>query len=145
MTPNKDIEEHLDENDLLVPSEVKRRKMMTTRKNPRLNNFQRSMTIHEDMQLYKKNNRNRNRSNSYIDAITNSQRARNIDNKISVFAKNTSSLRNLLNTSKGRDKFSQLLQYIANLYITCMKNSEFATIAKKGEIPNYNRIKHFES
>lgn len=100
------------------------------------------MTISDD--LDKKNKRNRGRSNSYLDAITNSDRARNIDNKISVFAKNTSSLRNLLNTSKGRDKFSQLLQYIANLYITCMKNSEFAAMAKKGEIPNFNRIKLFE-
>ena len=116
-------------------------------KTTRINNFQRSLTISDDLDnnFSNKNKRYRGRSNSYLEAITSSERARNIDNKISVFAKNTSSLRNLLNTSKGRDKFSQLLQYIANLYITCMKNSDFAVIAKKGEIPNFNRLKLFES
>ena len=43
---------------------------------------------------------------------------------ISSFAKNTRGLNNLLATSKGRDKFCQLLQYSANLYVTCMKHSE---------------------
>ena len=42
---------------------------------------------------------------------------------ISMWSKNTSSFNNLLNSSKGRDKFCQLLQYTANLYVTCMKSS----------------------
>jgi len=50
---------------------------------------------------------------------------------ISVFSKNTSSFRNLMNTSKGRDKFCQLVQYTANLYVTCMKSSdEFRDLVK---------------
>lgn len=43
---------------------------------------------------------------------------------INSWSKNTSSFRNLLNTSKGRDKFSQFIQYLANFYITCMRQSE---------------------
>lgn len=43
---------------------------------------------------------------------------------LSAFAQNTSNLNNLLNTSKGRDKFCQLVQYNANLYVTSMKHSE---------------------
>lgn len=60
----------------------------------------------------------------------------NIQNKtteeyISTWAKNTRGLNNLMNTSKGRDKFCQLMQYTANLYVTCMKNSEeFADLVK---------------
>jgi hypothetical protein len=42
---------------------------------------------------------------------------------LSQWAVNTSSFRNLLNTSKGRDKFCQMLQYTANFYVTCMKES----------------------
>ena len=48
----------------------------------------------------------------------------NLKNKISVFSKNTKDFRNLLNTSKGRDKFTQLLQYSAHFYRTCMQSSE---------------------
>jgi len=63
-----------------------------------------------------------------------------------VFVKNTSSLRNLLNTSKGRDKFCQLLQYNANLYITCMKNSqEFKNLVMAKKVDSFNKAKIFES
>lgn len=63
-----------------------------------------------------------------------------------MFAKNTSSLRNLLNTSKGRDKFCQLLQYLANFYVVCMKSSEiYGEAVKRKEIESYNKIKTFES
>ena len=48
------------------------------------------------------------------------ERMRSIDRNISSFIKNTGDFRNLLNTSKGRDKFCQLLQYISTYYITCM-------------------------
>ena len=41
----------------------------------------------------------------------------------SRWIKNTSDFRNLLNTSKGRDKFCQLLQYMSNFYATCMRES----------------------
>ena len=47
-----------------------------------------------------------NRSNNtYMNAITNRFGYKGLGGQISVFAKNTSSLRNLLNTSKGRDKY----------------------------------------
>jgi hypothetical protein len=50
---------------------------------------------------------------------------------ISSFAKNTRGFNNLMNTSKGRDKFCQLIQYTANLYVTCMKHSvEFSDLVK---------------
>lgn len=69
-----------------------------------------------------------------------------VDNKISVFVKNTSTLRNLLNTSKGRDKFCQLLQYTANLYIVCMRNSEeYAELVQGKKIDSFNKAKVFES
>ena len=42
---------------------------------------------------------------------------------ISSWTQNTDSLRKLLTTSKGRDKFSQLLQYSANFYIACMRSN----------------------
>ena len=50
----------------------------------------------------------------------------------SLWTKNTNSFRNLLNTSKGRDKFCQLLQYTANFYVTCMKESaDYGKFAKE--------------
>ena len=49
-----------------------------------------------------------------------------------------------MNTSKGRDKFCQLLQYTANLYITCMKESEEFRDQLK-TIDSYNMAKKFES
>lgn len=47
--------------------------------------------------------------NTYMEALTKGFGYKSLGGQISVFAKNTSSLRNLLNTSKGRDKFCQLL------------------------------------
>mmetsp|Transcript_16911 Transcript_16911/g.26020 ORF Transcript_16911/g.26020 Transcript_16911/m.26020 type:complete len:198 (-) Transcript_16911:1093-1686(-) len=72
--------------------------------------------------------------------------AKRVQNNLKVFVKNTSSLRNLLNTSKGRDKFCQLLQYNANLYITCMKTSnEFSHLVMSKQIESFNKAKVFES
>lgn len=66
------------------------------------------------------------------------------NNKLDVFVQNSRSFRNLLNTSKGRDKFCQLLQYNAHLYMTCMRHSEeYADI--KDQFPSYKKAKVFES
>lgn len=48
---------------------------------------------------------------------------------ISSWVKNTNSFRNLLNTSKGRDKCAQFLQYSATFYISCMRTSDDTEIA----------------
>ena len=65
---------------------------------------------------------------------------------MSGFVQNTTSLRTLLNTSKGRDKFCQLLQYLANLYITCMKQSSiWGPLVKQGKVDSFNKLKTFES
>ena len=64
---------------------------------------------------------------------------------IKEWSKNTSSFRNLLNTSKGRDKFSQLIQYVANFYITCMKDSEeFGELVRQKKEPTVLRAKKLE-
>eukprot|EP00347_Sterkiella_histriomuscorum_P007816 403347453 len=64
---------------------------------------------------------------------------------ISTWAKNTRGLNNLMNTSKGRDKFCQLMQYTANLYVTCMKNSEeFADLVKQKKVLSVLRAKSIE-
>ena len=61
------------------------------------------------------------------------------------WSKNTSSFRNLLNTSKGRDKFSQLIQYVANFYITCMKESEeWGALVRQKKEPSVVRAKKLE-
>ena len=66
------------------------------------------------------------------------------NNKLDVFVQNSRSFRNLLNTSKGRDKFCQLLQYNAHLYITCMRHSEeFGEITD--QFSSYKKAKVFES
>ena len=65
--------------------------------------------------------------NSNLDVILgylNKSMMANTEHYISRFAKNTTTFITLLNSSKGRDKFCQLIQYAANLYITCMKSSE---------------------
>ena len=62
------------------------------------------------------------------------------------WSKNTSNFRNLLNTSKGRDKFSQLIQYVANFYITCMKESEeFGDLVRQKKEPTVVRAKLLEN
>ena len=64
----------------------------------------------------------------------------------SQWTKNTSSFRNLLNSSKGRDKFCQLLQYVANFYCTCMRASEvYGEEARAKKNPSVNKAKRFES
>lgn len=61
-----------------------------------------------------------------------------------VFIQNTHGIKNLLNTSKGRDKCLQLLQYIANLYCTNMEWSEDYR-HKLSEIGSYKKAKKFEN
>ncbi|CDW74045.1 transmembrane protein [Stylonychia lemnae] len=64
---------------------------------------------------------------------------------VSTWARNTRGLNNLMNTSKGRDKFCQLIQYTANLYVTCMKNSdEFSELVKQKKVLSVNRAKSIE-
>ena len=64
----------------------------------------------------------------------------------SLWTKNTNNFRNLLNTSKGRDKFCQLLQYSANFYITCMRESaEYGKLVKEKKISSVNKAKKLES
>jgi hypothetical protein len=63
-----------------------------------------------------------------------------------MWSKNTSSFNNLLNSSKGRDKFCQLLQYTANMYVTCMRSSEeYGKLTKERKVPSVNRMKNLES
>lgn len=67
---------------------------------------------------------------------------------ISSWVKNTNSFRNLLNTSKGRDKVCQFIQYSATFYISCMRTSddaELANIVKQKKEPSVNRAKKLES
>jgi hypothetical protein len=65
---------------------------------------------------------------------------------ISMWTKNTNSFNNLLNSSKGRDKFCQLLQYTANFYVTCMKSSAvYGKQARDKKIASVNRMKNLES
>ena len=64
---------------------------------------------------------------------------------LTSWSKNTSNFRNLLNTSKGRDKFSQLIQYVANFYITCMKESEeFGELVRMKKEPSVVKAKKLE-
>jgi len=63
-----------------------------------------------------------------------------------MYTENTRDFRNLLNTSKGRDKFCQLLQYTANFYVTNMRHSlEYASLVKEKKIESVVRAKTFES
>jgi hypothetical protein len=63
-----------------------------------------------------------------------------------MWSKNTSSFNNLLNSSKGRDKFCQLIQYAANMYVTCMRSSpDFGDLVKQRKVPSVNRMKNLES
>ena len=67
---------------------------------------------------------------------------------ITSWVKNTNSFRNLLNTSKGRDKCAQFIQYCSSFYIACMRTSDDAEIhrlvnAKKE--PTVNRAKKLEN
>jgi hypothetical protein len=65
---------------------------------------------------------------------------------ISMWSKNTNSFNNLLNSSKGRDKFCQLLQYAANLYVTCMRDSDvYGKLARDKKVSSVNRMKNLES
>ena len=65
---------------------------------------------------------------------------------VSMWTQNTHDFRNLLNTSKGRDKFCQSLQYVANFYVTCMKSSEkYGELVKAKKIESVNKAKKFES
>jgi len=64
---------------------------------------------------------------------------------LNSYSANTNSVRNLLNTSKGRDKFSQLIQYVSNFYITCMKESEvYGDLVKQKKEPTVLRAKSLE-
>lgn len=64
----------------------------------------------------------------------------------SQWTQNTSSFRNLLNSSKGRDKFLQLLQYVSNVYVTCMREStEYGAQVREKMNPHVNKVKKFES
>jgi hypothetical protein len=52
----------------------------------------------------------------------------------------------LLNSSKGRDKFLQLLQYLSNVYVTCMRESpEYGAQVREKMNPQVNKVKKFES
>ena len=67
---------------------------------------------------------------------------------ISSWVKNTNSFRNLLNTSKGRDKCAQFIQYSASLYIACMRTSddkEIFDLVKQRKEPTVNRAKKLEN
>ena len=67
---------------------------------------------------------------------------------ISSWVKNTNSFRNLLNTSKGRDKCAQFIQYCATMYITCMRTSDDPEIfnrVKQRKDPSVNRAKKLEN
>jgi hypothetical protein len=64
----------------------------------------------------------------------------------SELIRNTTSFRNLLNTSKGRDKFCQLLQYLASFYIACMRESPvYGTEVKARKNTSVNKVKKLES
>jgi len=66
---------------------------------------------------------------------------------ISSWVKNTNSFRNLLNTSKGRDKCAQFIQYVAGVYIACMRTSddpEIYELVKQKREPSVNRVKKLE-
>lgn len=66
---------------------------------------------------------------------------------ISSWVKNTNSFRNLLNTSKGRDKCAQFIQYCATMYITTMRTSDDPQIyelVKQRKEPSVNRAKKLE-
>ena len=55
-------------------------------------------------------------------------------------------MRKLLTTSKGRDKFSQALQYIANFYVTCMRHSDtYGDLVGLKKEPSVNRAKKLEN
>jgi hypothetical protein len=64
--------------------------------------------------------------------------------KYKIFIQNTNSFRNLLNTSKGRDKCLQLFQYHANLYCTCMEWSPVYRHHPK-RVDSYKKAKKFEN
>lgn len=67
---------------------------------------------------------------------------------ISSWVKNTNSFRNLLNTSKGRDKCAQFIQYCASMYIACMRTSddpEIYELVKQRKEPSVNRAKKLEN
>ena len=67
---------------------------------------------------------------------------------ISSWVKNTNGVRNLLNTSKGRDKSAQLIQYMATFYITCMRTSDdkvISNLVKQKLEPSVNRAKKLEN
>ncbi len=50
-----------------------------------------------------------------------------------------------MNTSKGRDKFCQLLQYSANFYVTCMKDSpQWRDAVKRKEVRSVLQAKKIE-
>jgi hypothetical protein len=64
----------------------------------------------------------------------------------SQWTQNTYLFRNLLNSSKGRDKFCQFLQYVANFYCTCMRESqEYGEVVRARKDPSVNKAKKFES
>lgn len=64
----------------------------------------------------------------------------------SLWQTNTSSFLNLLNSSKGRDKFCQLLQYLSNFYITCMRESEeYGRLVREKKIESVLKAKRMES
>ena len=67
---------------------------------------------------------------------------------ISTWVKNTNSFRNLLNTSKGRDKCAQFIQYVAAFFIACMRTSddrEIYELVKQKKMESVNRAKKLEN
>ena len=67
---------------------------------------------------------------------------------ITSWVQNTNSFRNLLNTSKGRDKCAQFIQYVSSFYIACMRTSDdidIANLVKQKKDPSVNRAKKLES
>jgi hypothetical protein len=65
---------------------------------------------------------------------------------LTIFAKNTRELKNLMNTSKGRDKFCQLIQYFCTFYTTCMKESDvYGPLVKQKAIKSVLKMKSMEN
>ena len=64
----------------------------------------------------------------------------------SLWKTNTSSFLALLNSSGGRNKFGQLLQYLTNFYITCMRESEeYGHLVREKKIESVLKAKRMEA
>ena len=64
----------------------------------------------------------------------------------SEWVRHTTSFRNLLNTSRGRDKFCQWWQYLSAFYITCMRESEvWGELVRQKSVGSVNKAKKLEN